>query len=98
MPHKRTPTICAMPFALTPYPYQGSTGSGSLDPTLVSQACMLAFPLSPSFPLLGDKEGLMTGRASYDKPRQRIKKQKHHFTNKGQSSQGYGFSSSHEWM
>ena len=57
---------------------------------------MLAFPLSPSFPLLRDKEGLMTGRESYDKPRQRIKKQKHHFTDKSQSSQGYGFSSSHE--
>ena len=31
---------------------------------------------------------------SYDKPRQRIKKQRHHFANKGPSSQSYGFSSS----
>ena len=27
------------------------------------------------------------------KPRQRIKKQRHYFVNKGPSSQGYGFSS-----
>ena len=31
----------------------------------------------------------------YDQPRQHITKQKHYFTNKGPSSQGYGFSSSH---
>ena len=35
---------------------------------------------------------------SYDQPRQHIKKQRHHFTNKGLSSQVYGFSSSHVWM
>ena len=35
---------------------------------------------------------------SYDKPRQRIKKQKHHFSDKGPSSQSYGFSSSHVRM
>ena len=35
---------------------------------------------------------------SYDKPRQLIKKQRHYFANKGPSSQGYGFSSSHVWM
>ena len=31
-------------------------------------------------------------------PRQHIKKQKHYFVNKGPSSQGYCFSSSHVWM
>ena len=35
---------------------------------------------------------------SYDKPRKSIKKQRHHFANKGPPSQGYGFSSSHVWM
>ena len=35
---------------------------------------------------------------SYDQPRQRIKKQRHYFANKGPSSQGYGFSSGHVWM
>ena len=37
-------------------------------------------------------------KESYDKPRQRIKKQRHHFANKGLHSPGYGFSSSHVWM
>ena len=35
---------------------------------------------------------------SYDQPRQHIKKQRHKFTNKGLSSQNYGFSSGHVWM
>ena len=35
---------------------------------------------------------------SYDQPRQCFKKQRHYFANKGPSSQGYGFSSSHVWM
>ena len=35
---------------------------------------------------------------SYDQPRQHIKKQRHYFVNKGPSSQGYVFSSSHVWM
>ena len=37
-------------------------------------------------------------KESYDKPRQCIKKQRHHFTNKGAYSQRYDFSSSHVWM
>ena len=37
-------------------------------------------------------------KKSYDKPRQRIEKQRHYFANKGPSSQSYGFSSSHVWM
>jgi len=30
-------------------------------------------------------------KKSYDKPRQHIKKQRHHFTNEGLYSQSYGF-------
>ena len=37
-------------------------------------------------------------KKSYEQPSQHIKKQRHYFTNKGPSSQGYGFSSSHVWM
>ena len=37
-------------------------------------------------------------KKTYDQPRQHIKKQRHYFANKGPSSQGYGFSSSHVWM
>ena len=36
-------------------------------------------------------------KKSYEQPRQYIKKQRHYFANKGPSSQGYGFSSSHVW-
>ena len=36
-------------------------------------------------------------KESYGQPRQHIKKQRHQFVNKGPSSQGYGFSSSHVW-
>ena len=44
------------------------------------------------------KRHLLLGRKSCDQPRQHIKKQRHYFANKGPSSQGYGFSSSHIWM
>ena len=37
-------------------------------------------------------------KKSYDKPRQCIKKQKHHSANKGLYSQSYDFSSSHVWI
>ena len=37
-------------------------------------------------------------KKSYDQPRQHITKQRHYFANKGPSSQGNGFSSSHLWM
>ena len=37
-------------------------------------------------------------KESYNQPRQYIEKQRHYFANKGPSSQGYGFSSSHVWM
>ena len=42
------------------------------------------------------KRHLLLGRKSYDQPRWHIKKQRHYFANKGQSSQGYGFPSGHE--
>ena len=37
-------------------------------------------------------------KESYDQVRQHIIKQRHHFADKGPSSQGYVFSSSHVWM
>ena len=37
-------------------------------------------------------------KKSYDQPRQHTKKQRHYFTNKGPSSQSYGFSSGHVWI
>ena len=43
------------------------------------------------------KGRLLLGRKT-DKPRQCIQKQRHHFADKGPSSQSYGFSSSHVWI
>ena len=37
-------------------------------------------------------------KESYDKPRQHIQKQRHHFANKGPYSQSYGFINSHVQM
>ena len=37
-------------------------------------------------------------KKSYDQPRERMKKQRHYFVNKGPTHQSYGFSSSHVWM
>jgi len=37
-------------------------------------------------------------KKSYDQAGQHIKKQRHYFTNKGPSSQSYGFSRSYIWM
>ena len=44
------------------------------------------------------KRHLLLGRKAMTEPRQHIKKQRHHFADKGSSSQSYGFSSSHVWM
>ena len=41
---------------------------------------------------------LASWKKSYDKPRQCIKKQRHHFADKGTYIQSYGFSSGHVWM
>ena len=45
-----------------------------------------------------NKKMLAPWKKSYDQPRQHIKNHRHYFANKGPSSQGYGFSSSHVWM
>ena len=52
------------------------------------QMVTAAMKLKDAYPLEG----------KYDQPRLHIKKQRHYFVNKGQSSQDYGFSSSHVWM
>ena len=45
-----------------------------------------------------NKKTLAPWKKSYDEPRQHIKKQRHHFANKGLYSQSYVFSSSHVQM
>ena len=44
------------------------------------------------------KRRLLLEKKSYDHPRQHVKKQRHHFADKGLSSQSYGFPSSHVLM
>ena len=44
------------------------------------------------------KRCLPLGRKVMTNLDRHIKKQRHYFANKGLSSQGYGFSSSHAWM
>ena len=41
------------------------------------------------------KNTLAPWKKSYDKARQHVRKQRHHFTDKHQSNKSYGFSSSH---
>ena len=43
-------------------------------------------------------ETLAPWKKHYDKSRQCVQKQRHHFADKGLSSQSYDFSSSHIWM
>ena len=44
------------------------------------------------------KDALAPWKKSYDHPRQHIKKQRHHFADKGPYSQSCVFSSSYIWM
>ena len=44
------------------------------------------------------KKTLVPWKKSYDQPRQHIKKRRCYFADSSQSSQSYGFSSSHVWM
>ena len=44
------------------------------------------------------KRCLLLGRKAMTNLKQSIKKQRHYFSYKGPSSQGYGFSSGREWM
>ena len=44
------------------------------------------------------KRRMLLGEKNYDKPREHIKKQTHHFTEKSPYSQSYSFSSSHVRM
>ena len=44
------------------------------------------------------KKVLTPWKESYDKPRQHIKKQRHHFADKGLYSQSYGFPVNHVQM
>ena len=55
---------------------------------------------SPPGVEMGERYHLLVApwKETYDKPRQCIRKQRHHFANEGVYSQSYGFSSTHIWM
>ena len=67
---------------VTDFIFLGSKITVYGDCSLKNQICLL----------LGKK------KKSYDKPRQHIKKQRHHFADKGSFSESYHFSSNHVWM
>ena len=80
----------------------GPITSWETDGETVETASDFVFFLGSKITANGDcsheiKRCLLFGRKT-DKPRQHIKKQTDYFANKGPSSQGYGFSSSHVWM
>ena len=69
-------------------------------------SCPQSLPASESFPMSqfftwgGQSTGVLALASVLpkNKPRQHIKKQRHHFANKGPSSQSFGFSRGHVWM
>ena len=67
-------------------------------PTLFSWALNSLSMVTAAMKLKHKELFLAPWKKSYDKPRQRIKKQRHYFSDKGPYNQGYGFSSSHVWM
>ena len=59
---------------------------------------LLSFKITVDGDCSHEIKTLALWKESYDKPRQHIKNQRHHFANKGMYSKSYGFSSSHVLM
>ena len=72
--------------------------SWQIDGETVTDFIFLGFKITADSDCSHEIKTLAPWKESYDQPRQHIKKQRHYFSNKGPSSQGYGFSSSHVWM
>ena len=64
----------------------------------VTDFIFLGFKITADGDCSHEIKTLALWKESYDKHRQHIKKQKHHFANKGLYSKSYGFSSSHVLM
>ena len=82
----------------------GSSVQGILQVRILEWVA-ISFSRGPSLPRDRTQVSRIGGRCfnlwatrEYSQPRQHIKKQRYYFANKGPSSQGYGFSSSHVWM
>ena len=77
---------------ITSWQIDGETGE------TVTDFIFLGFRISADGDCSHEIKTLAPWKKSYDQPRQHIKKQRYYFANKGSSSQGYGFSSSHIWI
>ena len=78
----------------------GPTTSWQIDAEKVETVTGFIF-LGSKITVDGDcSHEMMLGpwKKSYEKPRQHIKRQRHHFADKGPYKQSYGFSSGHVWM
>ena len=80
----------------------GSITSGQIDDETMEIGTDFLF-LGSKISTDGDcsheiKRCLLLGRKAMTNLDRNIEKQRHYFTNKGLSSQGYGFSSGHVWM
>ena len=76
----------------------GPITSWQIDGETVSDFIFLGSKITADGDCSHEIKFLTTWKKSYDWLRQHIKKQRHVFANKGSSSQGYVFSSSHVWM
>ena len=76
----------------------GPITSWEIDGETVSDFILLGSKITADGDCSHEIKMLTPWKESYDQPRQHIQKQRHYFANKGPSSQGYSFSSSHVWM
>ena len=76
----------------------GSITSWQMDGETVTDFIFLGSKITADGGCSHQIKTLAPWKKSYDQPKQTVKKQRHYFTNKGPSSQGYDFSSSHVWM
>ena len=65
---------------------------------IVTDFIFLGFKITVDGDCSHELKKLAPQKKNYDQPRQCIKKQRHHFADKGPYSQSYGFSGSHVWM
>ena len=64
---------------------------------ILCRPLLLSPSIFPSIRVFSNESALRIRWPNYDQTKQHIKKQRHYFADKGPSSQGYGFSSSHVW-
>ena len=76
----------------------GPITSWQIDGETVTDFIFVGSKITADGDCIHEIKSLTPWKETYDQPRQHIKKQRHYFANKGLSSQGCGFSSSHVRM